>query len=136
MEKRTCKYCFEDKSIDQFEVANIVKGKVYRRWRCKKCQTDSKRARKQEIKQWYDDLKKTFKCKKCGEDKFYMLDLHHRDPSEKEYALGVALGRGWSKAKILKEIAKCDVLCSNHHRELHYNEKNKQVECEKVIANF
>jgi len=124
MEMRTCKYCSEDHPLETYDVAVRKEGKIlYRRWRCTKCQTASKRARKHKLREWFDELKKTFECKSCGEDKFYMLDLHHRDPKEKEISLGDAVRRGWSKDRMMKEIKKCDVLCSNHHRELHYENK-------------
>ena len=124
VEKRVCKYCSKEYDLDKFPIANTLKGKVYRRWRCQKCYRVSKNERKFGIRDWLKDLKKTFKCKECGENKFYMLDLHHRDPGEKEQAIGEIVGRGWGRDKILKEISKCDVLCSNHHRELHYNLRN------------
>lgn len=31
----------------------------------------------------FDALRKTLKCAICGEDRFYCLDFHHIDPSEK-----------------------------------------------------
>lgn len=124
METRICKYCGEEHSIKLFPIANIIKGKTYRRWRCPKCYQNMKKARKHKIRDWYQDLKKTFKCKKCGEDKSYMLDLHHRIPEEKEWNLGNMLQKCMSKENILKEISKCDIYCSNHHRELHWKEKN------------
>ena len=123
METRICKYCHEEKSIDDFETANIIKGKVYKRWRCHSCYMKSKRDRKIKIKEWFNDIKKTFKCKKCGENKYYMLDLHHRNPDDKDVNLADAIRSGWSKKRILKELEKCDVYCANHHRELHWREK-------------
>lgn len=123
MEMRICRYCGEEHALDTYETANVIKGKVYRRWRCHKCYMDSKKTRKHKIREWFNELKKTFKCKECGEDKFYMLDLHHRDPKEKDICLGEAVGHGWSKKRILKEVSKCDIYCANHHRELHWKEK-------------
>jgi len=118
METRICRYCHEKKPLDTYEEANTIKGVVYRRWRCHKCYMACKKDRKKKIRKWFLDLKKTFSCGKCGENRYYVLDLHHRDPSKKDRNLG-AVG-GWSKERILKEISKCDVLCANCHREFHY----------------
>lgn len=40
------------------------------------------------------------------------LDLHHRDPSTKEFALGSFNG---SLERLLREAEKCDVVCANCH---------------------
>jgi hypothetical protein len=53
---------------------------------------------------------------------YHVLDLHHKDPKEKEFCLGEIVHRGWSKKRILEEVEKCDVHCANCHRELHHNE--------------
>lgn len=65
------------------------------------------------------------KCIKCGYDKcIWALDFHHRNPEEKEFGIASYASRAWYKLK--PELDKCDLLCSNCHRELHYNiEKDK-----------
>ncbi len=127
MEKRICKYCGEEHPIKFYELANIIKGVEYRRWKCKNCYRDAKKARLHKIRDWWNDLKKSWKCKECGENRYYMLDLHHRDPNEKDINLGDAVGHGWSRKRILEEASKCDIYCANHHRELHYKEKQLSV---------
>ncbi len=75
--------------------------------------------RRREVAEWFSAVKTTFSCVRCGEDDPACLDFHHRDPNEKDEALGRASTHGWSKARILKEISKCVVLCANCHRKLH-----------------
>lgn len=75
---------------------------------------------RKEKKRWVDEIKSTLKCEKCGENHIATLDFHHIDPNEKEF--GIARNY-FSKEKILKEIEKCVVLCSNCHRKLHWEEK-------------
>lgn len=59
------------------------------------------------------------KCEKCGYHKCTKaLDFHHRDPKEKEFRISSGKSIGWEKTK--KEIEKCDLLCSNCHREIHH----------------
>ena len=57
-------------------------------------------------------------CMKCGYDKYYgALEFHHRDPSEKEFDW--AKMRLVNKEKLKQELDKCDLLCSNCHKEVH-----------------
>ena len=81
-----------------------------------------KKVRKNAIRDWFQDFKKTLRCKKCNEDRWYVLDFHHRDPNEKEECLGNALKNGWSKEHLMREVDKCDIYCANCHRELHWKE--------------
>ena len=67
-------------------------------------------------------LKKTLKCIKCGENRWWVLDFHHVNPEEKEYSLARLKTQG-SKPRIINEMSKCIVLCANCHRDLHYHEK-------------
>lgn len=53
-------------------------------------------------------------CLDCGERNPIVLDFPHRIPSEKLSNINRA--RTWRWERVLKEIAKCDVLCANCHR--------------------
>ena len=79
--------------------------------------------RTHELRQWLKELKATLECYKCGESHVSCMDFHHRDPKEKEIGISQIFIKGWGKERILEEIAKCDVLCSNCHRKLHYDER-------------
>jgi len=59
------------------------------------------------------------KCQLCGYNKCNRaLVFHHRDPNTKEFGLSAnGITRSWEKTK--KEIAKCILLCSNCHMEVH-----------------
>ena len=61
------------------------------------------------------------KCKECGCDDFRVLEFHHLDGSEKDDVLSRLLNGRWSEIK--KELNKCILLCSNCHKEHHYNEE-------------
>lgn len=73
------------------------------------------------IFEWYSEIKSNLKCSNCPEDRPWVLDFHHTDPSTKDNNLAFLARRG-SKPRILKEIAKCIVLCANCHRDLHYQQ--------------
>lgn len=55
-------------------------------------------------------------CTDCGmKYPSYVMDFDHRNPDDKKFNLAGAKKRT-SLKKIMKEIAKCDVVCSNCHR--------------------
>ena len=61
------------------------------------------------------DSAKDVPCMDCGvRYPPYVMDFDHRDPSVKFLGVGMMTHR--SPAKIIEEIAKCDVVCSNCHR--------------------
>lgn len=73
-------------------------------------------------------------CQICGYDKCpEAMDLHHLDPNEKEISFGrvVANPCSWEK-KVVPELRKCILLCSNCHREFH----NGYVEIPKTFSIF
>lgn len=73
--------------------------------------------RKREIQKFISSLKT--KCTRCEETNKACLDFHHTVPGEKEICLSSAASRGWCIERILKEIAKCELMCSNCHRKEH-----------------
>ena len=81
--------------------------------------------RKADLIAWYVELKKTLKCEKCGENRYYCLEFHHSDPNEKEMMISVMPNSGYSKERILREIEKCIVLCANCHKEAHFRENKR-----------
>lgn len=58
-------------------------------------------------------------CLRCGLTDPRCLDFHHRDPSTKSFPIA---GSFKSRKKIGAEITKCDLLCANCHRIVHYEQ--------------
>lgn len=85
-----------------------------------------KQARHRGMRDWLDNIKKSKKCSKCKEDRFYILDFHHLDPEEKEINISRAASCGYGKEKMQKEIDKCIVLCRNCHGEIHHIQDNTE----------
>jgi hypothetical protein len=50
------------------------------------------------------------------------MDFDHRDPRTKSFELTRVAGRV-SLAKLLAEVAKCDIVCANCHRERTYRQQ-------------
>jgi hypothetical protein len=60
------------------------------------------------------------KCEKCQYGKCVAaLHFHHRDPATKLFGLATTTLQSGPWEEILKEAAKCDLLCANCHSEIH-----------------
>lgn len=93
------------------------RGDSYR-WRCKQCQVDAVQKHREKIKQ-DAILYKNGKCERCGYDKCSdALEFHHLDPSQKDFGIGAGTTKSWKA--IQEELDKCIMVCSNCHREIHY----------------
>jgi len=82
------------------------------------------RERKKETLNRFREYKKGLSCSICGENHPATLDFHHKNAEDKEVSVSQAVANGWTWNRILKEIEKCDVLCSNCHRKIHWEEEN------------
>lgn len=59
------------------------------------------------------------KCAICGYSKCNQaLELHHLDPTQKDFTIGQNTNRAWEK--VVKELPKTILLCANCHREVHF----------------
>lgn len=65
-------------------------------------------------------------CCKCGEDRPWVIQFHHINPSEKEFNVSASGTR--SRAAIWNEASKCVCLCSNCHDEFHHFFGNRPVD--------
>jgi hypothetical protein len=68
---------------------------------------------------WLKEFKSDKQCKFCEESDSFCLDFHHRDPDDKKRNISEMINSAFSLKTILKEIDKCDILCSNCHRKFH-----------------
>ena len=131
MKTRKCSICKQDLPEDSnyFASRTSKKGNVTFQGVCKTCQKqyrkdhyhknkqkyiDKARTYTDSVAKWFQDLKKDLKCKKCGEKRWWVLDFHHRNSTTKDGDVGT-MSRNGSKKALLKEIDKCEVLCSNCH---------------------
>lgn len=83
--------------------------------------------RRHEFKNRLDKIKLEIgKCKLCGYNKHpEILQFHHRDKESKKFQLSTGNLGSYKWETILKEIAKCDLICPNCHSLTHYNETRK-----------
>lgn len=92
------------------------------RYRCRKCRVLYDYKKRQNLKIKLVEYKGG-ECEICGYNKCYRaLDFHHIDPSTKLFNIN-ANNLSRNIKELYREADKCQLLCSNCHRELHYNEE-------------
>ena len=132
METKVCTKCGKLLPLDQFGWRDKQKGT--RRADCKQCHSAYMKNKYQEKKNVIQELKSQCKCAKCGDNRGYVLDYHHIDPSQKEDGIARMTSNTSSLDKVFKEINKCIVLCANCHREFHhFNSLDSSFTIEKYL---
>ena len=145
MKEKKCSKCEIIKPLTEFR-----KNGKYWMGKCKPCQYEYtkkhneknkdryKKYQRKSIKMCYD-RGQTFMnkhralcgCQKCGEKRYWVIDYHHIDPSQKDFQVTYYKT---SKLETLKtEIKKCIPLCSNCHRDFHYYEKQTRISIKEYL---
>jgi len=133
---KTCSKCKIEKDESCFNKSS--KNKDGLQVRCKDCNKQvlknhyhnnlshyrNKNDRRKENIRNYINSKK-IKCAKCDETHVACLEFHHL--KDKEINIAEICNLMWSIDRIVKELNKCIILCSNCHRKLHYNERNSTI---------
>jgi len=91
----------------------------------KKSELSHVKRRKDDIKKWFKEYKAELSCSICNEDHPATIDFHHKDGKDKEQGISYMVANGYSIDRIKKELAKCEILCSNCHRKKHF--KNNKL---------
>lgn len=68
---------------------------------------------------WVRRYKQDHPCTECGETDTHRLEFHHRDPLTKSFAIGTAVRQDRSLTEIMNEAAKCDIVCTDCHKDIH-----------------
>ena len=121
---KQCRYCKKMYPESSFGVALTTPNKIYRRHKCRSCYRATKNVLRKNKRIWLIEYKKNCKCAECGINDHRVLEFHHLDKKEKEFAISWAHDNK-SIDKIEKEIKKCIVLCANCHRLLHWEEMKR-----------
>ena len=81
---------------------------------------------KKENREWFKAYKSDLVCKICKENRPATLDFHHVNPCKSNTKVHQLVSDGHTKIRIVKEINKCVVLCSNCHRIHHEKERENK----------
>jgi len=115
---KECPRCREVKSESEYYIRKDRKGGASLSGYCKACVCQERVERGQIFKQKCVDYKGG-KCERCGYSAHNCaLDFHHNDPEEKDFGIGYQRRTKFDD-KIMAELDKCSLLCSNCHREKH-----------------
>lgn len=127
---KKCSKCKETKSLSEFNKQSSKRDGVQAR--CRACQAaghqqyyrDNKiewQARQADMRNQLRIIANEAKnqpCADCGNVyPSYVMDFDHREPDQKRGNISLMVTSCNSKRILLEEIAKCEVVCSNCHRE-------------------
>ena len=130
---KICSKCKNELDISNFhnnkskkdglsDVCSLCQNKYNKEWykKNKQYKINKTKENQTEKSKWLNEYKSKLKCEKCGENNIACLDFHHTNPDDKEFTIARMVHIGYSKERIIKEINKCIILCSNCHRKLHF----------------
>jgi hypothetical protein len=108
---------YKDRKSPEALTSNRKAGRKYYE-KNKAAQLVRNKNKKDQIRSYIRQYKEHHGCMDCKVKTYpyYVLDFDHRDPQEKLRSPStLANGNSWKN--MLEEIAKCDVVCANCHRE-------------------
>jgi hypothetical protein len=138
MDTKICHQCGLEKSLEEFPWKNIVTRK--RQAVCKECTakrssdwyyankqhhtanvSDRRSKLRQEAREYVLNYLLSHPCEMCGESDPIVLEFHHT--GAKEESVSVLVHRADSLIKVIEEISRCQVLCSNCHKKVTAKER-------------
>jgi hypothetical protein len=140
---RRCSKCRKKKHYSRFSYKN--KAKKLRSGICKNCHRlyvnqhyqDNKvsygkrsKINRKAIKNRNSALIRSLKKKPCydcgGKYSYYVMDFDHLEPKTKLCNVGRMAGQSISQKRILAEVAKCELVCANCHREREHRRRKRK----------
>lgn len=132
--RKTCSLCKEEKELSSFNKRSSSKDK--HQARCRVCENAVSKNHYLSNKDYYGlkrdknrnkyrdvnrNLKETAPCSDCGKYyPYFVMDWDHREGEDKISEVSRLLQQGTIN-KMLLEVKKCDLVCSNCHRMRTFN---------------
>lgn len=131
---KICSKCNKNLSLSKYNYKDKARDKLQAQ--CRKCSNAQVRKHYRDNKPYYRKKNATRKtnireliiklkdvpCKDCNRRfPHYVMDFDHLH--NKKFNLGKAAERGLSEEKIIEEANKCEIVCSNCHRERTYGQR-------------
>jgi hypothetical protein len=110
------KFCLSCSPFKQHNTRDLTQPKPRRSQKF----SDYRRRKKMKLVEY-----KGGQCKRCGYNRRIpdVYHFHHLDESKKEFQISGSYRRSWDD--LYKEVDKCDLLCSNCHAEVHWEQNIK-----------
>ncbi len=103
-----CKFCVKEYDHIRHE-KNAVKIRA------------QKKARIKRIRNWYREYKSNLFCTRCTVSHPAVIEFHHVS-GDKTECISIMVLAGYGIDRILEEMQKCEVVCSNCHKIEHWKE--------------
>ena len=128
---KQCRKCLIDKPLEEFSTR--TRSKDGKHSYCRSCVKDMMaviynknplkiKARNDKIrnklKSLVNEIKLNQSCPICQESEVECLDFHHVNPTDKDVEIPQLIGMK-NETRLLQEIKKCVLICSNCHRKIH-----------------
>ena len=113
---KTCTLQYNKEYVTKHRINNPDLYKAYNK-------TYNKKIYK-ETKEIVNSIKQKSGCKKCGEQRYWILDFHHVDPTKKEHGISTLQ---YNSNVLKQELKKCIVLCKNCHSDFHHLERTQSI---------
>ncbi len=92
----------------------VYNKRYYEKYKEKRAEIN--KIHRNKIKQFVKELKESSPCCDCGQYfPHYVMDYDHQ--KDKVIGISAAVQQNWSLKRIAEEIAKCELVCANCHRE-------------------
>lgn len=75
--------------------------------------------KREELKQYIEDYKKSNPCCRCGNTDPRVLEFHHKNPKDKKFSIFHSIHNRYSINSVAEEIKKTVIVCANCHRIIH-----------------
>jgi hypothetical protein len=141
METKICSSCSEVKFINEFykgggkcKICQHAYNKIHNEKNKDKYRKYQRKANKKSYDRGQEFINKhraLCGCQKCGDKRYWVIDYHHLDPSEKDNP--ITYYKTSTLDVLKKEIKKCIPLCRNCHTDFHYQEKQSRISIEEYL---
>jgi hypothetical protein len=118
---KRCPRCTKRKKLSEFH-KELKRPGGTQSW-CKECEREARRLAAQELRKRLRDYREEHPCENCLQFyPHYVMEFHHKNGRQKgDYSVSELSGHSWKR--ILEEISKCALLCSNCHLKRHHTEQ-------------
>ena len=121
-EKKKCLKCKKELPISEFY---YLKKRNSYSWNCKSCDKLTTYEKRTLFRTKCINYAGG-RCKVCGYNKsIFAMEFHHRDAMNKDFSIASMWFKNFDDVKY--ELDKCDLLCSNCHRELHETKTMREI---------